>query len=89
MLLLSFSAFVSVNDSASVRAIGIVTVNGTVAVSLFCVSMLSFSAFVSVNYSASVVLSLLLALYLSVFPMCNGMVGMLSNTRLISIVYTN
>ena len=40
MLLLSFSAVVSVNDSASVRAIGIVTVNGIVSVSPSHVSML-------------------------------------------------
>ena len=40
MLLLSFSAFVSVNDSASVRGIVIVNVKGIVSVSLSHVSML-------------------------------------------------
>ena len=40
MLLLSLSAFVIVNGTASVRAIVIVTVNGIVSVSLSLVSML-------------------------------------------------
>ena len=40
MLLLSFSAFVSVDDSASVRAVVLVTVNGIVSVSLSLVSMI-------------------------------------------------
>ena len=40
MLLLSFSAFVSVNDSAFVRGIGIVTAYGVVSVNLSYVSML-------------------------------------------------
>ena len=40
MLLLSFTAFVIVNGTASVRAIGIVTVNGIASVSLSLVSMI-------------------------------------------------
>ena len=40
MLLLSFSAFVSVNDSASLRGIGIVIVNGIVSLSSSKVSLL-------------------------------------------------
>ena len=40
MLLLSFSAFVTADDSASVRAIVIVTVDIIVSVSLSLVSML-------------------------------------------------
>ena len=40
MLLLSFTALVVVKCTASVRAIGIVTVNGIASVSLSLVSML-------------------------------------------------